>query len=467
MPSIPNYQTLEQCKSIFMNNLYAILLTSKDYPNTVFYVNSAAEELFGYSEEEIYKMGWRELVDNNDSQLPDFLEILSCSGNAKGELLLVKKDGSKFPGEISTNDFIDSNISISVSIVKDLSKRNKFMRELQMSEGRFRAVAESNVDAIIITDMNGTILFSNNSLEKIFGYSEEEIIGEQITILMPDRYKEGHLNGLKRYKIGENSAIGSTRKTNGLKKDGTEVPIEMSFSAYKSGKEIYLSSVIRDISEREKAEKKIKTSLKEKEILLKEIHHRVKNNLQIISSLLNLQKEYVDDEEALNVLLESQNRVKAMAIIHENLYQSNNLSYIKFDNYLEKLVSTLFYSYNKNEQIKSSIDVEDIKLNIDTAIPCGLIINELISNSLKHAFNDEEKGLIKIIVKKHYDGYELIVYDNGMGFPEDIDFKNTHSLGLKLVNSLVDQINGQITMNQNQGTEFKINFKEIKYENRI
>ena len=124
--------------------------------------------------------------------------------------------------------------------------------------------------------------------------------------------------------------------------------------------------------------------------------------------------------------------------------------------YLEKLVSTLFYSYNKNEQIKSLINVEDVKLNIDTAIPCGLIINELVSNSLKHAFNNGINGQIEITVKKDYDGYELIISDNGVGFPEDIDFRNTHSLGLKLVNSLVDQINGQIVMNQNQGTEFKI-----------
>ena len=463
----PNYQTLEQCKSIFTNNLYAILITSRDDPDTIFYANSAAKELFGYNEDEIYKIGWKQLIDNNNQHLPCFLKELSHSSNAKCELLLIKKDGMKFPGEISTNNFFDGEILLSVSVVRDITKRNNFIIALQKSEGRFRAVAESNVDGIIITDVNGKILFSNHNLETIFGYSKEEIIGKQLTVMIPNRYKKGHLNGLEKLKIGENSGRGTILETYGLKKDGTELPIEMSLSVYKSGKEIYLSAIIRDVSEREKAEEKIRVSLKEKEVLLKEIHHRVKNNLQIISSLLNLQKEYVDDDKALNVLLESQNRVKSMAMIHENLYQSNNLSHIKFDNYIQKLVSTLFYSYNNKNQIKSIIDLEDINLNIDTAIPCGLIINELISNSLKHAFNDEKNGEIGISVKKINNKYELIIYDNGTGFPKEIDFKNTNSLGLKLVNSLVNQIDGQIIIDKNQGTKFKINFKEVEYQKRF
>jgi two-component sensor histidine kinase len=228
-----------------------------------------------------------------------------------------------------------------------------------------------------------------------------------------------------------------------------------------------LASIL-DITKRKIADNKIKSSLKEKNNLLQEIHHRVKNNMQIISSLLNLQIKYVDEEEAVNVLKESQNRIKSMAMIHEKLYMSDDLAHINFVDYIQSLVKNLFYSYNvENTNIKPIFEVEDVTLNMETAVPCGLIISELVSNSLKYAFPNEKKGEILVSLKTVDDKYELIIRENGIGLPEELDFNNLETLGLLLVNNLTEQIDGELTINRSPGTEFKIKFKELEYKERI
>jgi two-component sensor histidine kinase len=190
--------------------------------------------------------------------------------------------------------------------------------------------------------------------------------------------------------------------------------------------------------------------------------------MQIISSLLNLQIKYVDEEEAVNVLKESQNRIKSMAMIHEKLYMSDDLAHINFVDYIQSLVKNLFYSYNvENTNIKPIFEVEDVTLNMETAVPCGLIISELVSNSLKYAFPNEKKGEILVSLKTVDDKYELIIRENGIGLPEELDFNNLETLGLLLVNNLTEQIDGELTINRSPGTEFKIKFKELEYNERI
>ena len=220
------------------------------------------------------------------------------------------------------------------------------------------------------------------------------------------------------------------------------------------------------LKEKEKAEKELKASLKEKELLLKEIHHRVKNNMQIISSLLSLQSNYVGGE-AVNVLKESQNRVKSMAIIHEKLYQSNDLTHINFKEYLEGLLNYLFYSYTGNSKdITIKLDVEEVFLGIETAVPLGLIVNEVVSNSLKYAFPDGE-GEITFKMHRRLDGFELRISDNGVGMPKESDFNTIKSLGLQLVSALVSQLDGSVELKRYKGTSYRINFKEQKYKDRI
>lgn len=223
-------------------------------------------------------------------------------------------------------------------------------------------------------------------------------------------------------------------------------------------------------NQRQMAENKIKKSLDEKEILLREIHHRVKNNMQIISSLLNLQSNYLNDEKIKDVFKESQNRVRSMSMVHEMLYNSPDLDNIQLRDYMQKLTNTLINSYSTpNKRIKLFIQIEDIQMGIDTAIPLGLVINELISNSLKHAFKDLKEGKIRITAESKGGDYLIMVTDNGIGFPPDINFYKTKSLGLQLVNTLVDQIDGEIKLKTIKGqcTSFRIRFKELKYKNRI
>jgi PAS domain S-box-containing protein len=224
---------------------------------------------------------------------------------------------------------------------------------------------------------------------------------------------------------------------------------------------------IMDITERRKADDEVKKSLIEKENLLKEIHHRVKNNMQIISSLLSLQTHYVDDD-VVKVLEGSQKRVKSMALVHEKLYHSQSLSKIDMADYIQSLASDLFFSYLVKEgQIKLITEIDKIEFNIETAIPCGLIINELVSNSLKHAFPNERKGNINISLKPKTDQYELIIMDDGIGLSKDFELKNIDSLGLQLVNSLIHQLDGEMEIDHNQGTKFIITFKESDYKKRF
>ena len=231
-----------------------------------------------------------------------------------------------------------------------------------------------------------------------------------------------------------------------------------------------------EMDERERIENKLKKSLEEKEILLKEIHHRVKNNLQIISSLLNLQSRYINDEEMLDIYKESQNRVKSMAIIHEKLYQSEDLARIDFGDYVKSLVMDLFNSYGV-DNIEPDVNIHDILLDINTAIPCGLIVNELVTNSIKHGFlanrshaNSQlspKRDKIAVDITKEDETYILSVYDNGIGFPDDLDFHNTDSLGMQLVISLTSQLRGTVELERTNGTLFRIIFKELEYKNKF
>ncbi|MFN2218978.1 MAG: histidine kinase dimerization/phosphoacceptor domain -containing protein [Anaerolineae bacterium] len=224
----------------------------------------------------------------------------------------------------------------------------------------------------------------------------------------------------------------------------------------------------QEIAERRRAEGQLKTSLAEKEMLLKEIHHRVKNNLQVISSLLYLQSRQIEDKEALKMFEESQHRVRSMALVHERLYQTRDLASVDLTDYLQRLASYLLRSYRgTSPSIRLNVNAEPIALGIDLAVPCGLIVNELVSNSLKHAFSDGQEGEITIDLGIDPEGrYRLVVGDNGLGLPDDLDFRNTESLGLRLVSTLVDQLEGTIELDRSNGTRFTFSFREAEHESR-
>jgi len=211
----------------------------------------------------------------------------------------------------------------------------------------------------------------------------------------------------------------------------------------------------------------LKRSLKDQETLLREIHHRVNNNMQIISSLLSLQSAHVNDERDLQLFKDSQNRVKSMAKVHERLYQSYDLSSIKFAAYCQSLLTDLFSSHRAAPGIRLRTDIIDVSFNMETAIPCGLIINELVSNSLKYAFPNNV-GEISVSLRHYNQGqFLLTISDNGVGIPEDIDFKHSSSLGFRLTNNLASQLEGKIDLLRENGTTYRILFKELMYETRL
>lgn len=239
------------------------------------------------------------------------------------------------------------------------------------------------------------------------------------------------------------------------------------------GSELNHQELIEDIMrqssiviQRVRANKKLEDSLQEKEVLLGEIHHRVKNNMQIISSLISLQAEYLPDETACNAFLESQNRIKSMALVHEGLYRSDNVSDIDSHEYLQGLVTNLFNTYAAGSRIKTKLDVQG-KLNLETAIPLGLITNELVTNSLKHAFPQGREGTISITLKPWQDHYLFLVEDDGVGMPPDLDINKLDTLGLQLVSSLVKQLDGVLTIESPPGTVFRMEFDELNYKTRL
>lgn len=221
-----------------------------------------------------------------------------------------------------------------------------------------------------------------------------------------------------------------------------------------------LVCILRDITEQVKAEDQIKASLREKEVLLQEIHHRVKNNLQVISSLIALQSEYTDDDQMHQMFRESQNRIRSMALVHEQLYRSRDLARIDFSKYIMDLTSNLIHSYQKAiGRIQLHVNCDPIYLDIDTAIPCGLIINELVSNALKHAFPSDRSGTIMVQFHSSPDQkLTLIVCDDGVGFPDTLNVYKTETLGLQLVTSLTVQLDATIGLQKVNGTSFEIRF---------
>jgi two-component sensor histidine kinase len=220
-----------------------------------------------------------------------------------------------------------------------------------------------------------------------------------------------------------------------------------------------------EVAQRMKVEDQLRASLKEKEVLLGEIHHRVKNNLQVIISLLALQSRAVKDEKVAGALQDSQNRVRSMALIHEQLYRSGELSRIDYRAYLRTLTEELLRSYSPDtDSISLEMDVDEIYLGIKTALPCSLIISELVSNCLKHAFGRDGPKLIKVSLRRLTDGkYRLVVEDNGQGFPPDFDYRNSESLGLRLVTNLTElQLHGRMELRKDRGTEFTIEFEALE-----
>ena len=402
------------------------------------------------------KKDLKDVYENRNQGIPTEFRIRKADGNYI-TMESISMNMTNFPG-----------IDGIVVTTHPIQQRKEMEDALRESEEKYRTLFEEDPDYTILIKPDGIISDVNNATTNLAGLSREELIGMHFSKLeiIPSEDMKSNIKRINALLKGEHIEPFESRFID--KNGNIHWTLVYLTIVKKKDNILYILGIATDITKRKTAEDEIKSSLKEKNNLLREIHHRVKNNMQIISSLLNLQTEYVDDQEAVDVLKESQNRVKSMAMIHEKIYLSDDLTHINFFDYIQSLVKNLFYSYNvENAQIKPILEVENVNLNMETAVPCGLIISELVSNSLKHAFPNERKGEVYISLKSKEDKYELIIHDNGIGLPEKLDFNNLESLGLLLVNNLTEQIDGELTVNRNPGTEFKIIFKELRYKERI
>jgi two-component system, sensor histidine kinase PdtaS len=306
------------------------------------------------------------------------------------------------------------------------------------------------------------VLF-NQGAERIFGYKREEILGELLNTLLPTRFIEAHRHHIHEFANSPVAArtMGERREIFGRRKGGIDFPAEASISKAKLDEGWLFTVILRDITKRKIADESIRASLREKEVLLKEIHHRVKNNLQVVSSLLGLQSRTIEDVALRKMFQESQNRVHSMALIHESLYQSANLSEIDFPAYIDQVADYLFRSYGvDSNRVQLAASIDELRITIDTAVPCGLIVNELVSNSLKYAFPGGRSGRIRIEMHEGNDHFiRLSVIDNGVGFPDSIGQASTKSLGLRLVRTLADQLGATVEMSSSGGAQTTLTFQ--------
>jgi PAS domain S-box-containing protein len=328
-------------------------------------------------------------------------------------------------------------------------------------DGLFRQIVEAAPNAMIMVNMAGQVEMVNTQAEHVFGYTRNEIRGRSIEMLVPERFRRRH-PGLRVafFANSRSGAMAAGRDLYAVRKDGSEFPVEIGLNPIATDDGPMVLAAIVDISHRKEEEERIRAALKEKDILLGEIHHRVKNNLQIIYSLLNLQSARITDPAALELLRDSQNRVHSMALIHQTLYGSKDFARVDFALFIDTLLPALIRSYSVDaNRIAIHVDVEPVRLPIDIAVPCGLVVNELITNAFRHAFRDRDHGKIRVALTRQLGNEALLsVSDDGIGLPEDLDIPKTETLGLQLVELLAGQMDGTLSIHRSNPTHFALRF---------
>ncbi len=345
--------------------------------------------------------------------------------------------------------------------VQDITERKKAEDLLQKSEERYRGIIEQLNDIYFRANREGILTMLSPSGTQLGYGSIDEMIGRPTRIFfeVPEQRDE-LFNEI--YRKGSVRDYELTLK----KSDNTPMPVSLSSHILRDseGKPIGTEGVIRDISKRKQDEEKLQQSLREKEVLLRELYHRTKNNMQVIIAILNLEASYFTDEFTRDVFKSIENRIHSMALVHQKLYQSQNLSSINLKEYINDLISLLAESYEiKENKIKFELDIENISVGIDTAIPCGLIINELVSNSFKYAFPGDRKGMIHLGLARDNNGFiEIRIEDNGIGMPPDFDFRTGGKMGIKSVFSIGEQqLRGKVDFSSGQGLSCVIRFIEL------
>ncbi len=427
-------------------------------------VNLTGSVLIGLARQKLINTRFRRIVTAKDQDLWDqhFLRVLREGEKQTCDLVLNRQDGSTFYVGLESIRVEKSRGSFEIhTTVTDITERKRLEEVLRQSEEKYRtAIIEEITEGYYEVDLAGNFTFVNDSMTLLLQYSREELIGMNYRSFIPKDEVEGVYETFNRvYRTGE--IVKGFSVTN-IRKDGMPIFMEDSISRLRAGEGriIGFRGICRDVSRSRRAEDRMQTSIGEKEVLSREVHHRVKNNLQVIQSLLNLETRRIKDPQALEVFNKIREHIRSMSLVHEKLYQSPDLTRIDMADYLRSLSISLFhFSRINQDRVKLKVEVEKVQVSVDKAIPLGLIINELISNGLKHAFPEERIGEIHVGLSMVDEGMiRLTVGDNGIGFPRDVDFRKTDSMGFQVVMALVQQLEGTIGFHREVGTEFRITF---------
>lgn len=427
-------------------------------------VNAQTAKLFGYSLDEMLKLDIEALVPErfrgrHPSLRNGYFNNPQVRAMGAGrDLFGLRKDGSEFPVEIGLNPINNSGEPYVLASVIDITQRKR-------GEEMFRRVVEAAPNGMVMINSMGKVVLANRQAERMFCYESNELLQLSIEMLVPVRFRADHPKHRGAYFSNPQvRAMGAGRDLFGLRKDQSEFPVEIGLNPISTEDGLFVLASVIDITERKRDEERMKASLHEKEVLLKEIHHRVKNNLAVVSSLFYLQSTYVTDPGMAAVLQESQDRVRSMSLVHETLYRSQNLAGIDLGEYAHSLVENLLSTYRPPEgKLCVLWETEPVLLTIEQAIPCGLILNELIVNCMKHAFPRGMRGRITIGLKKIENTCEVKVCDSGAGIPLELDVSSARTLGLRLIRSLSGQLDGKLGFSRTEpGTEVLLTFPIIK-----
>jgi PAS domain S-box-containing protein len=444
------------------------------------YANKKVEELLGYTLKEIVGRPIWDFISKENLPLAKMnFEKRRQGIDVSYELKFIRKDGSTRWGFVSAKLFFDKNGKFTgyLGMLTDITERKIAEEKLRESEEKYRNIVEIANEGILVIDSELRITFYNEKLMDMLGYNSEEGIGRLIWDFISEEGKATVKQSLERRLQDVNESY----ELELVRKDGSSLWVFINAKSLFNEDGKFMSSIIMftDITERKKAEDELANI----EIARKkEIHHRIKNNLQVISSLLDLQaekfkgREDIKDSEVLEAFRESQDRVISMALIHEELYRGGGFETLNFSTYIEELTSNLFLTYRLgNKEISLNMDLEEnFFFDMDTAVPLGMIVNELVSNSLKYAFIGSDKGEIRIklhrVESKSEDckntSFTLTFSDDGIGIPESLDLEDIDSLGFQLVVSLVDQLDGELELIRNNGTEFTMRFTVTEKNNK-
>ncbi|MBL4709857.1 MAG: PAS domain S-box protein, partial [Flavobacteriales bacterium] len=439
------------------------MIFTTDIKGKINKLNSSAKKQLQLEKEDFIKKPFEILLSDKKKGIK-ILEQLNRTNSFSGEVNLKRKDASVFPAFLSISHLfnIDGTFMGIMGISRDISELISKENEIKKQASKLNAIIESSSHYIFTVNRNFRItsfndLFRKDIIEKngieielfdsFFDVLREN--KEDATSFWKEKFSDSFKGKSQKFEV----------KSNSIEQEPFYREIYLNPVLSENGEIEEISGIGHDTTQKKLNELELTNSLNEKEILLKEVHHRVKNNMQVISSILNLQSSYVTDQRVLDALRESQNRIRAMASIHERLYRTKNLSDIKFSSYIKDLAESLVNTYElSNTSVKLVFSLDEVFLSLNTAIPCGLILNELISNSLKYAFKDRNEGVIDIKLIREREKISLSLSDDGIGIPDNVNVENTDTLGLQLVYTLVEQIEGELKVERLNGTTFTFAF---------